>query len=261
MSIPLIGISGSIDSEEKKHFLLRDYMRSVADAGGVPLLLSLDMTAAELLACVDGLDGLMLAGGNDVSPERFGQEPDPALGEVSPLRDALEMRAIRAFLQAEKPIFGICRGIQSLNVALGGDLWQDVPTGYRREDGGLPVPHQQTAPGSVPCHDVAITEGSLLRRVVGADRLAVNSFHHQAVRRVAPGCRICAIGEDGVIEGIELPGPGFVLAVQWHPERMTPADPAARKLFEAFVEAAGNAAAWGSSGKKRETVGISSLRP
>lgn len=235
----MIGVSGSMDREETKYMILSDYMRSLTEAGAAPVLLCPDMTPEELNACVNRLDGLMLAGGNDVDPNLYGQEPVSALGEVNPRRDRFETALIRAFLQAKKPIFGICRGIQAMNVALGGALWQDLPSQYRRPDGRPPMAHQQTCLGQYPFHRVTVADHSLLKRVLGVDALDVNTFHHQAVSVQAPGCVASAVADDGVIEAIELPGYPFVLGVQWHPERMTPADPQARRLFEAFVEAAG----------------------
>lgn len=235
--MPLIGISGSVDKEEKTVFILRDYMRGLTEAGGAPVLLCPDMTAAELDACVTGLSGLMLAGGNDIAPGAFGQEPIAALGEVNPMRDDFEMKLIRAFLRAGKPVFGICRGVQALNVAMGGDLWQDIPSQYRRADGTPPMAHQQTCLGRYPSHEVRLAEQCLLKRILGVETLPVNSFHHQAVKSAAPGCQISASAADGMIEAIEFPDYPFALGVQWHPERMFDTDPLARKLFEAFVQA------------------------
>lgn len=238
MNHPLIGVSGSMDREETRQFILWDYMQCLCDAGAVPLLLSPAMTSSELKACVDKLDGLMLAGGNDIDPDCFGQQPIPELGEVNPARDRLELALIQAFYEAGKPIFGICRGIQMMNVALGGTVYQDLGVQYPADTGNAPMAHQQTSLPRYPSHRVDIAESSLLHRIVGASQLRVNSTHHQAVWKVAPSLAVCARATDGVVEAVEDASRPFVLGVQWHPERMTGTDEAARRLFEAFVQAA-----------------------
>lgn len=237
MRQPLIGISGSIDAQEKQHFLLRSYMQSVLTAGGMPVLLSPDMDEKTIDGLLQRLDGVYLAGGNDVAPECFGEEPLPELGEVNPLRDQFEIRLVRRACRVGMPVLGICRGVQSMNVAMGGTLWQDIPSQYRRPDGERPIAHQQKRPDHCTSHRVHVTEGTLLHRIVGVEELAVNSFHHQAIREVAPGCTAAAHASDGVVEALEQDGGAFFLGVQWHPERYFHKDPAAKAIFEAFVQA------------------------
>ncbi len=236
---PLIGISGSMNTEENQYHINRDYVRSLTEAGAIPLLLAPDMTDEQARQCAEELDGLLLSGGNDVSPRCFGQEPVQGLGEVNPLRDQSELRLVKLFLEKEKPILGICRGVQMLNVALGGTLIQDLPSQHRREDGQPSIDHRQTALGAYASHRVVVAEGSLLERILGQQELWVNSFHHQAVGEVAGQANLSAWAADGVVEAIELPDAPFVLGVQWHPEKMTQAgDEASRRLFAAFAEAA-----------------------
>ena len=196
---PLIGVSGSIDAEETRHFILRDYLTAVIAAGGVPVLLSPDMEGDMLEDCLARLDGLLMAGGNDVSPALFGEPPVEALG---------------------------------------GSLWQDLPSQYRTADGNPPIAHRQTCPGRYASHTVSVLPGTLLARLTdGAETLRVNSFHHQAVK--APGSlRMCALAPDGVIEAVEDASLPFFLGVQWHPERMYRSDRAAAALFEGLVRAA-----------------------
>lgn len=238
MKQPLIGISGSITKDEKQHFLLRCYMQRLTENAAIPLLLSPDMDDGQIDACAWQLDGLMLAGGNDIDPALYGHAAVAELGEVNPLRDRLEMRLIPAFLRENKPIFGICRGIQALNVALGGTLYQDLPSQYADTPATMErIVHSQPEPYESPAHTAHILPGSLLGRITGAEQLAVNSMHHQAVWLPAPGLTVCARAGDGVIEGVEIPDKPFVLAVQWHPERL--ADEASRRLFAAFARAAG----------------------
>lgn len=237
MKMPLIGISGSIDSQEKQHFLLRCYMRSVLACGAVPVLLSPDMGEEMLVSCLQRLDGLYLAGGNDMAPECFGEEPVPELGEVNPLRDQFELRLIRQAYDLGMPVLGICRGVQSMNVAMGGTLWQDLPSQYRRADGSRAMAHQQKRPDDCTSHRVRVEKDTLLHRILGTDELAVNSFHHQAVRAIAPSCTASAHATDGVIEALECGAHPFFLGVQWHPERYFEKDSSAKAIFEAFVQA------------------------
>ena len=237
---PLIGVSGSIDAEETRHFILRDYLTAVIAAGGVPVLLSPDMEGDMLEDCLARLDGLLMAGGNDVSPALFGEPPVEALGEVNPLRDGFEMRLVRLAAARHMPVLGICRGVQAMAAALGGSLWQDLPSQYRTADGNPPIAHRQTSPGRYASHTVSVLPGTLLARLTdGVETLRVNSFHHQAVGEVASCANLSAWAADGVVEAIELPDALFVLGVQWHPEIMTRLeDEASRRLFAAFAKAA-----------------------
>ncbi|MEG2604758.1 MAG: gamma-glutamyl-gamma-aminobutyrate hydrolase family protein [Clostridia bacterium] len=234
----MIGVSGSIDAEETKHYVLRDYLRAVLAAGGVPVLLSPDMEGDALESCLAHLNGLLLAGGNDISPRLFGGLPIEALGEVNPLRDAFEWRLIAQARARQMPVLGICRGIQAMNAALGGTLYQDLASQYHGADGCAAMKHQQTCDGRYPSHRVCVAEGTLLHRVLGVSRLEVNSFHHQAVWKVAPCLRVNATAEDGVTEGVECPELPFFLGVQWHPERVHADDARAAALFAALVRAA-----------------------
>mgnify|MGYP004514103553 CR=1 FL=1 len=230
---PLIGVSGSMDKDETQYFIMRSYMQALTGAGGVPVLLCPDMNSEQLESCVNRLDGLLLAGGNDLAPSLFHQAPLPALGEVNPLRDQLELRLIAATVERRLPVLGICRGIQVMNVAMGGSLWQDLPSQNPSAFG-----HRQNCLGQYPSHQVEVVDGSLLRQIVGQDRLAVNSFHHQAVKEAAAELSVCAYAPDGVIEAVEHPSLPFFLGVQWHPERTVHTDDVSRAIFSAFVQAA-----------------------
>ena len=214
------------------------YVESLARAGAEVHWVALsdsDAAVTEALTC----DGLLLPGGGDMDPAFYGQERIPACGEPNLLRDAAEPKLLRAFLAADKPVLGICRGIQLANVALGGTLIQDLPSQHRREDGQPSIDHRQTALGAYASHRVVVAEGSLLEQILGQQELWVNSFHHQAVEEVAGQANLSAWAADGVVEAIELPDAPFVLGVQWHPEKMTQAgDEASRRLFAAFAEAA-----------------------
>lgn len=202
------------------------YMESLARAGAGMHWVELsdpEQAVQDALTC----DGLLLPGGGDMDPKFYGQERIPACGEPNLLRDAAEPLLLRAFLAADKPVLGICRGIQVMNVVLGGDLYQDIK----------PFEHLPHNGHWAKVHTVTVRRGTLLSRILGQDTVLVNSQHHQAVDRVAPGFTLVALSEDGIVEAIEKPDAGFCLGVQWHPEWLSDADPAMQSLFDAFVNA------------------------
>ncbi len=202
------------------------YMESLARAGAGMHWVELsdpEQAVQDALTC----DGLLLPGGGDMDPKFYGQERIPACGEPNLLRDAAEPLLLRAFLAADKPVLGICRGIQVMNAVLGGDLYQDIK----------PFEHLPHNGHWAKVHTVTVRRGTLLSRILGQDTVLVNSQHHQAVDRVAPGFTLAALSEDGIVEAIEKPDAGFCLGVQWHPEWLSDADPAMQSLFDAFVNA------------------------
>lgn len=201
------------------------YIESLARAGAGMRWVELsdpEQAVQDALTC----DGLLLPGGGDMDPKFYGQARIPACGEPNLLRDAAEP-LLRAFLAADKPVLGICRGIQVMNAVLGGDLYQDIK----------PFEHLPHNDHWAKVHTVTVRRGTLLSRILGQDTVLVNSQHHQAVDRVAPGFTLAALSEDGIVEAIEKPDAGFCLGVQWHPEWLSDADPAMQGLFDAFVNA------------------------
>jgi putative glutamine amidotransferase len=232
---PRIGITCAFGEATPDHYSLSSlYVDAVAAAGGLPLVLPA-VTSSHFREIARCIDGLLLPGGGDVDPAYFGEEPRIENGRIDPVADAFEIGLIREFLKTGRPILGVCRGMQVLNVAAGGDLHQDI-----RVATGSPLQHVQQAPGWHGTHEITLSEGSLLRAVLKEERLRVNTFHHQAVRRVAPGFVASAAAADGIIEAIEKEGDAFVLGVQWHPERMLPQAEASQRLFSAFVNASSN---------------------
>ncbi|MEA4999815.1 MAG: gamma-glutamyl-gamma-aminobutyrate hydrolase family protein [Candidatus Limiplasma sp.] len=231
--MPIIGVTGSIEDDEHRQFINSNYLARLLKAGMIPLVLSLDMDSHQIPLCLDRLDGLLLSGGNDVDPMMFGEAPTTGLGAVSPKRDKLEMHVVKEAYRRNMPIFAICRGIQSLNVALGGTLYQDLPSQYRAADDHPPLLHAQTAHERYPSHKITVTPGTPLYEIFQEDSLAVNSFHHQAIKALAPPLTVCARATDGVIEAVYDTEKPFVLGVQWHPERMKEGMP----LFHAFEKA------------------------
>jgi putative glutamine amidotransferase len=238
--LPIIGISASLLTIESGCFMGRertfvghDYIQAIAQAGGVPLVLPIIEDKKRLLCQVEIIDGLLLSGGYDVNPLQYGQEPEGHLEQVNQERDSYEMDLLRASYQLHKPILGICRGQQLLNVAFGGTLYQDIPSAFPSA-----VQHRQKSKPDAATHTIDLVEGTLLQQLMGSKSVATNSHHHQAVKNVAPGFVVNALAKDGIIEGIEKKDSLFVLGVQWHPEFMTIKDPKMLRLFQAFVEAA-----------------------
>ena len=202
------------------------YIESLARAGAGMRWVELsdpEQAVQDALTC----DGLLLPGGGDMDPKFYGQERIPACGEPNLLRDAAEPLLLRAFLAADKPVLGICRGIQVMNAVLGGDLYQDIK----------PFEHLPHNDHWAKVHTVTVRRGTLLSRILGQDTVLVNSQHHQAVDQVAPGFTLAALSEDGIVEAIEKPDARFCLGVQWPPDWLSDADPAMQGLFDAFVNA------------------------
>jgi putative glutamine amidotransferase len=238
VSAPRIGISGVLrlwDGAERTG-VNAAYARSVVAAGGVPLILSPVLGPSYAARALDGVDGLLLTGGEDIDPAWYGADPSPQLYPPSRERDLFELAIFAAARQRELPILGICRGIQLVNVGLGGTLYQDLPS-----ESPSAVDHNPPAERTARSHAVLLQPGSRAAAALGATRLSVNSFHHQAIRDLAPGLVVSGTTEDGVIEVVESPADApWLLAVQWHPEEMH-ADGRApeRGLFKALVVEAG----------------------
>ncbi len=233
---PLIGVSTSITvgKNPERAYVNSAYLHAIQQAGGVPVALPPQLSAASLARIAKELGGLLLTGGGDVDPARFGEAPHPTVYEVAPARDTLETSAVQIALDRRLPVLAVCRGIQVLNVALGGSLYQDVGT-----DPGTELRHSQQEPRDQPTHKVTVEPRSRLARVLGTDEIEVNSMHHQAVKALGRGLVAVAWAPDQIIEGVELADPSrFVLGVEWHPEELVGHSEPARRLFAALVAAA-----------------------
>lgn len=208
---PIIAISANIiDELSTLHFA---YSQAVMDAGGVPIIIPANCDAQSLHSLMRGVDGVLLSGGADIDARYFGEENIPDLTDLDWRRDLNEFAMLRAAIDRNLPILGICRGCQVINIALGGSIYQDLPSQYE-----APLnTHFVLTDKHLPVHDVEIVEGSKLHKIVGATSIGVNSRHHQAVKSVAPSLRVSARSKDGVVEGVEN---RQIVAVQWHPENM-----------------------------------------
>jgi putative glutamine amidotransferase len=233
---PLIGVSTSITvgAHPERAYVNSAYLHAIQQAGGVPVPLPPQLSAASLRQLAALLHGLLLTGGGDVDPARYGEAPHPTVYDVAPVRDALETSALELALARSVPVLAVCRGVQVLNVALGGSLHQDVAT-----EPGTQIPHSQSEPRDQPTHKVKVAASSRLAETLGADELEVNSMHHQAIHRLGDGLTAVAWAPDQLIEGVEgADRARFVLGVQWHPEELVGHSEPARRLFSALVAAA-----------------------
>ncbi|GGA65902.1 gamma-glutamyl-gamma-aminobutyrate hydrolase family protein [Ornithinibacillus halotolerans] len=231
---PLIGVVTSTELEQETYYTNTDNVNAIIRSGGIPVLLPYYQSDNDILEIVSQIDGLYATGGYDIDPTIFGEEPHPDLGTIIPARDKFEIELMKKILEVDKPILGVCRGSQTLNIALGGDMFQDI---YAQHSGKL-LQHQQKAPTEHGSHFVTVSEGSLLHRITGKTSLRVNSRHHQANRKVNHPLRICAQASDGVIEAIESTDHRFVLGLQWHPENLLRGnDRNSIAIFKAFIDA------------------------
>jgi len=236
MNKPVIAVTPQLNMGEKEMRMNPAYFEALEDAGGVPVMLSIKSGEAEIDDLLEHVHGVMLPGGGDVYPGLYGEDVSEHCGETIPALDALEITLVRAAYKRGLPIFGICRGCQVINVALGGTLVQDIPALAKRD---RPILHSQDklVPVDYPSHAVTIYPDSRLFACLGQERVDVNSFHHQCILQVAPGMLVTAWSDDGLTEAAESGDPErFLLAIQWHPERMFKRDENARKLFRSFVE-------------------------
>jgi putative glutamine amidotransferase len=231
---PVIGITCDYDWENSRVQLHSSYYEGVFRSGGQPFLIPCleEFFSSDIL---DRLDGLLLTGGQDCDSYLFGEEPHPQVGNINPLRDSLEIELCREAAARDMPVLGICRGIQVINIAMGGDIYQDLPTQW---EGKPLVCHNQRGPRWFGVHEVHLKGESLLRKVMGVDKIRTNSFHHQAVRRLAEGFKAVGHTVDGVIEAMESSSHSFLIGVQWHPERMWERDPRMLQLFCALTDVA-----------------------
>ena len=225
---PIIGVTPLWDAERKSVWMLPDYLEGIKAAGGIPVVLPLEMSEEDASRIVETCDGFLFTGGQDVSPELYGVKDATGTIVPSPERDRMETLLLEKALQADKAVLGICRGLQFINVFLGGTLWQDLPSQHPSD-----IVHRQGKPYDVPTHKVAL-EGDL-KMLLDKDILEVNTLHHQAIKDLAGGLTPMAVAPDGLIEAARMPSQCFVWAVQWHPEYMFKTDTDSLAILSCFV--------------------------
>ncbi len=236
MMNPIIGITTSYKKLAMRgfqHIISRKYTKAIIDAGGIPLLIPSNLLANSASVMISNVNGLLLSGGGDVNPILYGQKPGEKLDGVSDERDTLEFALFKASMETKKPILGICRGCQLINVALGGSLYQDISAEYPQS-----IEHDQhKLPRDTLYHTVRIAPDSKLSSIVKAGEIQVNTLHHQGIN--VPAKHLSAVGnclEDGLYEAVEVSTHPFLLGVQWHPEELT-MYPQHKSIFAEFVKA------------------------
>ena len=240
MTSPLIGITSNYSSMPlsllTSSTLQRSYISAVIRAGGLPVIIPSDITEAGWKELVTRLDGILFSGGGDISLDNFEGEEHPAIDGIEPPRDAIEIGMVREAVASAKPFLGICRGLQSVNVALGGTLYTHIPAQVPNS-----LVHNQPSGGdwhnrTVLSHTVSIQPGSYLAKLTGETEMGVNSFHHQGLGQIANGFKVVGRASDGVVEAIESVDSAFIFGVQWHPEDMYSTDVNMLNLFKMFVD-------------------------
>ena len=231
MARPLIGIVPLVDYKLDSLWMLPGYMDGLTAAGAVPVMLPLTSEMDAIGQLVATCDGFLLTGGQDVAPSLYGQGAATELEETCPERDSMEAVLLNEVMRTGKPFLGICRGLQFINAALGGTLYQDLPT--QRPSG---VEHHQSGAYDAPTHDVELVADSPLCRYLGKTSMKVNSYHHQGVKDLADSLSVMGTAPDGLVEALYRPSSRFLWAVQWHPEFMFRTDADSREIFRAFVE-------------------------
>lgn len=234
---PIIGILSSIRTINSKFVMGDDaislncsYINAIEKGGGIPLVIPVSLNEKNLKVIIERLDGILLSGGIDINPLYYNEEPKTLLGEVDNKLDEFNFISTKIALELNKPILGICRGIQVLNVCLGGTLYQDLS--YSNESY---IKHMQEAKADIKTHSVDIQNSELLESILGK-KIEVNSFHHQSIKELGKDLKVTAISKDGVIEGIEKEDAKFVVGIQWHPELMVDSCNKMLNLFKVFID-------------------------
>ena len=228
---PIIGVQPLVDKERESLWMLPGYFEGIIEAGGIPVMLPLIEDEADIERLVNEFDGFVITGGQDVSPELYGMKDETGNVEACPERDRMEVILLNRIVDCDKPVLGICRGLQFINAAFGGSLYQDIPMQFPSD-----VNHRQPAPYDEPIHAVHLNDGSWLREIAEAESIMVNSCHHQGIKVLASCLSESAKADDGLIEAFEMKDKKYVRAVQWHPEFMHKKDTISKKIFSDFIE-------------------------
>ncbi len=229
---PIIGLIPLYDDEKDSFWMLPGYMKVLERCGALPIMLPYTTDQEELQKAYDLCDGILLTGGHDVGTYVYGEESTPQCGTPCRTRDVMEGVLLDLAIQDDKPVFGICRGIQFMNAHLGGTLYQDLPT-----ERASAVEHHMSAPYDRPIHQVTVLPDTHLASIIGAGEHAVNSYHHQAVKELSEKVTVMARSEDGLVEAIEVKDSRFIMGVQWHPEFSYETSIDSIRIMQAFTDA------------------------
>ena len=229
---PVIGITTGYDEDKKMLYLKEGYYEAIYQSGGLAVAIPFTCDEENLLEHLENYDGILLSGGSDIDPKFYGESNMPYNGTISPIRDQCELFMAKKIIEANIPLLGICRGIQVMNVAMGGTLFQDI---YAQNKESTMFMHTQSAPTWYPSHEITMKKDSWVYRSFGKEKGEVNSFHHQAIKDIGKGFEATSHSGDGIIEAIEYTKNRFCVGVQWHPELMWQHNPEFLNLFKAFV--------------------------
>lgn len=243
MSKPIILIPTPVQDPEMRRFAMgKNYIRSLIECGAVPLMLPTALDLQSMREMYEQADGVLFAGGSDIDPAYFNEAPHAETYGIDAERDRAEVALTQWAMQDDKPAFSICRGIQVVNVALGGSLIQDIPTQWHSAVTLEHRGHKVGAARDQVLHEICVEPNCKLAAIIGAGDVGTNSFHHQAVGRVADGLVVTSRAADGIIESVEAPNKRWFIGVQWHPEEMTESRPDMMALFHSFVDASSHKA-------------------
>ncbi len=228
---PIIGVLAEVDLEQNTK-VQNGYIRAIEESGGIPILLPYVKDTDTMERFVSLCDGFFFTGGADIDPQRYGEEPKNTCGRIQYARDELEFAVIQIVNKTSKPLLAVCRGAQLVNIALGGTLYQDIPSEINTQ-----ISHKQTEPKNSPSHDVQILKSTPLFELMKKTEMTANSFHHQAIKKLGEGLQIMAVADDGIVEAFCLSGERYLRAYQWHPERLYGTDIDNRLIFDDFIRA------------------------
>lgn len=237
MKKPMIGIIPLYDEKKESYWMLPNYMKGIEEAGGIPVMLPLTTDSEVIMSIADAFDGFLFTGGQDVNPDIYGEKTEIFCGKLCIERDCMEEILFKQLIKLDKPAFGICRGLQMFNAVLDGTLYQDINIQMQSE---IQIAHQQKPPYDKPVHLVNIEKETPLYRILKADTLMVNSYHHQGIKKLSNQLLCAAKAEDGLTEAVYIPGKRFIMAVQWHPEFIYKADNSNFELFVEFIKSCKN---------------------
>ena len=226
-----IGLLAPIDDDRQLN-LLYTYVSAIENAGGVPIILPYTESEETMRRYAELCDGFCFTGGVDIEPRRFAEETKNSCGKIQLYRDKLELSMFDIVFKEKKPIMGICRGAQVINVALGGTLYQDIPTEIQTD-----IQHRQSEAKDMHSHEIIIYTGTPYYELIGKERIPANSFHHQSVKVLGEGLKVMAVADDGVIEALYYEGDRYIRAYQWHPERLCHKDENHKCIFTDFINA------------------------
>ena len=232
MKKPIIGITPQYDYNNNFVRIQNNYLKAIKAAGGIPFLLPLEIDKKDLDQIINHIDGFLFSGGPDIDPFLFGEETIPGGGIVIPERDAMEQATFSYAYKHDKPMLGVCRGLQAFNIFLGGTIYQDLTTQYLHSPS---ICHYQKSGDRVLTHSINIIPNTLLSSIIPKETIKVNSFHHQAIKSLSPNLKPAAKSKDSIIEAAYSVTRTFLLGVQWHPEHLYSFDNNQLAIFEAFI--------------------------